>query len=275
MTEFQRALAKVLLSEGGWSNNPADPGGATMKGVTQRVYDAYRKIHGLPPQTVKAITNSELETIYKTQYWDQFKGDQMPAGVSYVVFDGAVNSGVAQSVKWLQRALGVTADGIVGVGTLSAINTHVDVGHLIVDMCRQRIAFLKALKTWSTFGRGWQARVNSVCVTGQAWADGAETPMRALEVDNPGIADDATQKAPASAVADAPAKAPGDVVTGVGGASVVLSQAVGQLQQFAFNPTIQQAVMWLTIAGVVLALGGYAYRVWAKRKADKIKAAVA
>ncbi|WP_245499285.1 glycosyl hydrolase 108 family protein [Mesorhizobium sp. M1A.F.Ca.ET.072.01.1.1] len=102
----QESLARVLAHEGGYSNHPADPGDATMKGVTQRIYDAYRRSKKLALRSVKSITSQELFEIYDRQYWDTVKGGLLPAGVDYVVFDGAANSGPKQSILWLQRALG-------------------------------------------------------------------------------------------------------------------------------------------------------------------------
>jgi lysozyme family protein len=99
-----------------------------MKGVTQRVYDEYRRSLGLPVMPVKNVSNTELEAIYRKKYWDEIKGDKLAPGVAYVVFDGAVNSGVAQSVKWLQRVLQAMGlyqgaiDGILGQGTLLALS---------------------------------------------------------------------------------------------------------------------------------------------------------
>ncbi len=110
MSEFDRCMPYILAHEGGYVNDLQDPGGETNFGIIRRVYDEYRRSKGLPVQSVKSITNAEVLDIYRSKYWDLFKGDDLPAGVSYVVFDSAVNSGVAQSVKWLQRALGITAD---------------------------------------------------------------------------------------------------------------------------------------------------------------------
>src|SRR5688500_6264664 len=102
---FEECLKLVLVHEGGYANHPKDPGGATNFGVTQRVYDGYRLKAGVAKRSVKEITKTEVSAIYKRQYWDLIDGDELPAGVDYVVFDGAVNSGCGQSVKWLQRAL--------------------------------------------------------------------------------------------------------------------------------------------------------------------------
>jgi lysozyme family protein len=147
--EFARSLAKVLKHEGGFSNHELDPGGATMKGVTQRVYDEYRRSIGVPVAPVRNISNSELEAIYRKRYWNEIKGDKLASGVSYVVFDGSVNSGVAQSVKWLQRALQAlglyqgSIDGIIGQGTLLALGGVNDNDALVALICERRMAFLR------------------------------------------------------------------------------------------------------------------------------------
>lgn len=158
---FEKSLKRVLVYEGGYSNHPSDPGGPTMKGVIQRVYDGYRKRKGLPTRSVQYLAENELHEIYRTQYWDLVRGDELPPGVDFVVFDGAVNSGPSQSVKWLQRALGVKADGNIGEATLAAASTANRTA-LINGICDRRLAFLKALRTWPVFGKGWGSRVADV-----------------------------------------------------------------------------------------------------------------
>ncbi len=175
---YARALSRVLVHEGGYSNHPEDPGGATMKGVTQRVYDAYRDRRRLKRQSVRMIDESELQEIYRRQFWNVVKGDKLPAGVDYIVMDGAVHSGPSQSVKWLQRALGtVKVDGVIGEATLAAVEEHPDHDQLIAATLSRRLAFLKALKTWKTFKGGWSSRVEQVQDIGQAWATGSVGPQ--------------------------------------------------------------------------------------------------
>lgn len=273
MSEFERALAKVLVHEGGYVNHPRDPGGETNKGITKRVYDDFRRARSLPLVSVRNISNSEVATIYRERYWNLFNGDEMPAGVSYVVFDGAVNSGVSQSVKWLQRALvpvykGVV-DGLVGPATLAAIDTYGDLRQLIDRICDQRMAFLKALKTWNTFGKGWTRRVEDVRRLGKAWVAGAPAPAmpESATVDTP--------KALPSDVAIAPPVAPGDAAAYGGGAAATISQAIGQLQAIQNIPSVANVILWLTVAGVAISLAGFAYRFWAARRKAEIKKAVA
>ncbi|WP_404927166.1 glycoside hydrolase family 108 protein [Mesorhizobium sp. ORM16] len=135
----KESLAKVLAHEGGYVNHPADPGGPTNKGVTQRVYDGYRKGKGLAKRSVKSITMDEVGEIYDRQYWDAVKGDLLPDGVDYVVFDGGVNSGPGRSIMWLQQALRPIytgpIDGVMGVGTLAALKAVNNNDALIDRIC--------------------------------------------------------------------------------------------------------------------------------------------
>lgn len=155
---FDRCLSLVLASEGGYVNSPHDLGGATCKGVTQRVYDSYRRNRGQACQTVRVITPAEVSDIYRVQFWNAVDGDQLPPGVDYAVFDPAVNSGVATGAKWLQRAVGVAQDGHIGQITLAAV-AKADPKVVINAICDRRLSFLEALHNWRYFGRGWKNRV--------------------------------------------------------------------------------------------------------------------
>lgn len=158
---YSACIAEVLKHEGGWSNHPDDPGGATMRGVTQAVYDAYRKRNGLHTQTVRSIGEVELRDIYRKQYWDVIRGDTLPRGVDLALFDFAVNSGPMRATKSIQALLGLEPDGHLGERTLAAIKAA-DPRELVRSLCDRRMKFLQALKTWRSFGDGWTARVNAV-----------------------------------------------------------------------------------------------------------------
>jgi lysozyme family protein len=173
---FDVSLKRVLVHEGGLVDNPKDPGGRTFQGVTQRVYAAWCSRRGRPIQDVSRMLPEERDAIYRAQFWAPIRGDDLPAGLDGVVFDGAVNSGVSQSVKWLQRALGVAPDGQLGQITLDALETHPDVDKLIADVCQRRLLFCRALSTWRYFGKGWSARIDAVRVAGQAQAVGSVGP---------------------------------------------------------------------------------------------------
>ncbi|RWE83174.1 MAG: N-acetylmuramidase, partial [Mesorhizobium sp.] len=265
----QESLARVLAHEGGYSNHPADPGGVTMKGVTQRVYDAYRRSKGLATRSVKGITGQELFDIYDRQYWDAVKGDQLPAGVDYVVFDGAVNSGPKQSIIWLQRALGPLyqgrVDGVIGLGTVAAVQGCNNHDALIDRICDQRLTFLQHLKTWKDFGRGWRSRVAEVRSIGQAWATGAMPQMA-------NFVDGGQAKAFVEDAKPAPSTGPADAAAGGGVAGVGLSGTLAELQNqlspFSYTSEwIGKVVVILALVSAILAIGGLAHGWYARRKA--------
>jgi len=268
---FARALSLVLVHEGGYSNHPADPGGPTMKGIIQRVYDGYRRSRGLALRPVREITQAELEEIYRRQYWDAVRADDLPPGIDYVVFDGAVNSGPAQSAKWLQRALGLPADGQVGEVTLAAARAAASSGRLVDDICDRRLAMLKALSTWPVFGRGWARRVADVRKAGKAWTAGAR-PATPVPVAATGDGEGA--KAPVSSARPAPQPAKGAGAVAGGLAASTVAEAARQIEPFAAGSSTLAAVFTtLTLAGLALSLGGLAY-VWWSTRADARRAAV-
>lgn len=160
-TNYPACIKKVLVYEGGKVNNPKDPGGKTNQGVIQRVFTAYLARKGKANRDVYTMTDVERDDIYRRQYWDAVKGDDLPAGVDLVVFDFAVNSGPGRAAKFLQKALGVKQDGNIGVATLHAATTA-DRAKLIAGVCDARLAWLRGLKTFATFGKGWASRVRNV-----------------------------------------------------------------------------------------------------------------
>lgn len=176
---FERALPRILVYEGGAVDDPKDPGGRTCKGITQRVYSAFLKGRNIPARDVWKITDAEVYQIYKESYWDKVGGDFLPEGVDYAVFDAAINSGVGQSTRWLQASLkGYKGqrDGVIGDQTLNAVQAVGDCDMLIADLCARRLAMVKGLKTWSRYGKGWEARITNVQKIGQSWAIGSVGP---------------------------------------------------------------------------------------------------
>lgn len=272
---YSPALARILVHEGGYANHPKDPGGATMKGVTQRVYDAFRERSGLPKVSVRLISAAELEAIYADQYGRAVCFDQLPIGLDYVVFDGAVHSGPAQSVKWLQRALqalGLYAgkiDGIPGNGTLAAVEKVSDVDALIARICDLRLAFLKALKTYATFGKGWRARVDQVGDAGQDWADGS-VPADANLSYEPGM--EVKAVVADAALPPAPIATPTIGAAG-GGLAVAIEAARQQVLPFAgLSGLVDHVLFGLTLAGSAVAIGGVAWGVYAQHRRSTLAA---
>ena len=156
---LEKTTEWILVHEGGYVNHPDDPGGATNYGVIQRTYDGWRRRKNLPTQSVRNISMSEVVSIYKDQYWDKVWGDHLPNGLDYTLYDFAINSGPSRAVKFLQRQLGVKEDGVFGNVTLGAVLAKNDIEQLIIDMNYARWAWLKRLRHWKTFGKGWTRRV--------------------------------------------------------------------------------------------------------------------
>jgi len=151
---FDKAFIALLGNEGGYVYNPKDPGGETNWGITIAVARAYGyngAMRNLPVETAKAI--------YRAKYWPK-QLDDMPYAVAFQVFDGAVNSGVSQSVKWLQRALAVKDDGVIGASTMAAIQRAAPLV-VVIRYNAARLTFLTGLPTWTTFGKGWANRIAS------------------------------------------------------------------------------------------------------------------
>lgn len=160
---FEQCLALVLKEEGGWVDDPRDPGGETMMGVTKKAWETYIG-HPVPSGSMKNLTLKDITPFYRTNYWNKIRGDELPEGVDLAVFDYAVNSGVSRAAKQLQACAGAKQDGIIGQQTLAAVKSKNPVD-LIKCICDNRTAFLKGLSTWKTFGKGWGRRVTTVSKT--------------------------------------------------------------------------------------------------------------
>lgn len=160
-SNYAKSAQITSAFEGGLSFHPKDPGGRTNGGVTQKVYDAYREYKHLPLRDVAAMENSERGDVFYGQYWVPAGCPSLPTGLDFVVFDFAINSGVARAVKELQRLVGAEVDGIMGKLTLSKVKDAYrnNAEDLILGYCFRRMTFLKGLKTWGTFGKGWERRV--------------------------------------------------------------------------------------------------------------------
>lgn len=160
MTRFEICLPRILEHEGGWSDHPSDPGGATMKGVTLETYSNWLGRKATKDE-LRNIPSSHLNAIYRDNYWKTAACDKLPAGLDYVVFDLAVNSGPMKAKRMLQQSVKADADGIIGPATLAAIRT-MGTAEAIRKLCASREAFYRSLKTFPTFGKGWLNRLHEV-----------------------------------------------------------------------------------------------------------------
>lgn len=164
---FDRCMAEVFKHEGGYINHPSDPGGETNFGISKRSY---------PKEDIRNMTRERAAAIYRRDFWAKIRADDLPAGLDMVAFDAAVNSGPARGARWLQQAVGVTADGKVGPATLMAAkSTYAPAA--IMRAVGFRAAFLKGLSTWSAFGKGWMRRLDAVEKVAMEMA-GSDMPVR-------------------------------------------------------------------------------------------------
>lgn len=169
MIDFRRSFIFVLAREGGFVDDPRDRGGATNRGVTQRTYDSWRARNDLQPQSVKLITDEELAAIYRQDYWNKVRGDDLPPPVNLAVFDAAVNSGPARAARWLQRACGAVVDGVIGPGTIGAVRARCEekgAQDVASDIIALREDFYHGIvaadPSQNVFLRGWLNRLDEL-----------------------------------------------------------------------------------------------------------------
>jgi lysozyme family protein len=150
---FDEAFDALLKHEGGFSDHAADPGGKTRFGVTEAVArrEGYRG-------DMRDYPLDEAKRVYQKLYWNALRLDDLRSEFRFDLFDAGVNSGVAQTVRWMQRIVGVTVDGLLGPRTLSAVNNS-DAAKFLAKFNGQRLLFMTSLSTWPSFGRGWARRI--------------------------------------------------------------------------------------------------------------------
>lgn len=146
---FEVFIERVLGLEGGYVNNPADPGGETQWGIAKRSY---------PNIDIKALTRVEAIEIYRRDFWQRVHADEMPTAVAFQALDFCINSGIETSIRKLQAALGVADDGHWGPVTRAAVsNAHIPA--LLTRFIAERLDFMRRLSTWPSFGKGWAGRI--------------------------------------------------------------------------------------------------------------------
>ena len=154
---YDKCLETILHHEGGYVNHPKDPGGETNLGVTKRVYEEWGGT-----KNMKDLQVSDVAPIYKKNYWDKMKGDDLPGGLDLCVFDFGVNAGPGRAAKYLQKMIGTVVDGGIGPNTLAKLDSYVK-EHTIQETIEKyqsmRQEYYESLSTFSTFGKGWTRRV--------------------------------------------------------------------------------------------------------------------
>lgn len=179
---LESALKFVLRWEGGFVDHPNDPGGRTNKGVTQKVYDAWRARQGRAAQDVKLIDDAEVHAIYATDYWLPPRCDRLATPLDLVQFDTAVNMGPGRAVRFLQASVGCEADGDFGPATQRAV-AGCDAGGVVTDYCRRREAYYRGLvqknPKLGVFLKGWMNRLNAL--RSEVGLPGFESVARGLD----------------------------------------------------------------------------------------------
>lgn len=145
---FKRALTLILDHEGGYVNDPKDPGGETKFGISKRAY---------PHLSIRDLKREQAAEIYRKDYWNKVRGDHIHPSVAVLAFDIAVNMGVSVAVKMLQYAVDEKQDGIFGDKTLDGLNCHSS-AHIVERMTIARILRYTSLPTFNRFGAGWIRR---------------------------------------------------------------------------------------------------------------------
>ena len=264
VANFERSLAAVLKHEGGYVNHPKDPGGATNMGITHKTLAAWRKVESVTRADVRNLTLSEARQIYRAQYWAPIKGDQLPLGLDYAVFDFGVNSGVGRAVRFLQqllKSMGLydgAIDGLIGAKSLQALAGIDDVDALIIAYNERRLTFLKRLKGWSTFGKGWKRRVAEVQDLAVDLAEGsagyaAQVAVAPTEVSACRTPHDVAGATDVSAIKTVEGQ--GATGVGIGAAGTALSEAAAQVQPLAdYSRVIQIVFVVLLVAGIGLTM---------------------
>lgn len=157
---FEVSFDHMIKSEGGYVNNPFDKGGRTNWGVTQATWESWIR-HPVGEKEMRELTIEDVRPLYKAQYWNLVRGDELPSGVDYAVFDVAVNSGVARAIRFLQLGLGIMADGVIGTITMKHAHA-MPADDLIRAICQERREYLQRLGNFDKFGKGWLLRVGRV-----------------------------------------------------------------------------------------------------------------
>jgi len=168
ISNWKLAFEQMLASEGGFTDDEHDNGnklpdgrkGSTMLGVTQYNWEQHVG-HEVTHDQMRKLTPADVEPLYKKKYWDVVRADELPSGIDYLVFDMGVNAGPGRSIKLLQTAVGVTADGGLGPISMAAVQAA-DPVKLIQDFSDAKENFYRSLADFTRYGTGWLNRVAAV-----------------------------------------------------------------------------------------------------------------
>ena len=155
---FKECLDLVLKSEGGYVNNPQDPGGMTNLGITKKSLEEWLG-HDVDEKFMRNLTPEMAAPFYEQKYWRSCYGELLPRGLDFIVFSMAVNAGPGRSIKLLQQSIGCVPEGVIGPRTRGLISDS-NCATLIAKFSEARREYYRSLKTFPIFGKGWLARVD-------------------------------------------------------------------------------------------------------------------
>lgn len=162
MDAFERAIAVVIDMEtggdpaGGYTNDPRDPGGETRWGISKRSF---------PREDIKTLSRAKAVELYRANYWEPLRPDELPISLAIVLFDTAVNQGVATAVRLLQKACGVAQDGVMGPNTIAAANRMKD---SVARFSAERAIRYASTANFDVYARGWLRRAFVVALEAKA-----------------------------------------------------------------------------------------------------------
>lgn len=258
-SNFNIALKYVLKDEGGNDDDPRDHGGRTSRGITQRNYDAYRRLKAKPLADVWDASDKEVKDIYLEQYWNPYC-DQLPSGLDYLFFDISVNAGRSQAVRQFQKALEVKVDGMMGQVTLESIINNDNPKKLIRTVSEVRRNFYRHLAQFPIYGKGWLNRVDHAEVGALALSD--KDSVDKPSAPSPKASDDAPAKP------SIPPEGSGTIAAGSGGLIEILHQFEESLAPY------RGTIKYVTYALVGIAAVSFGYMLWGYYKRSKAQAAM-
>jgi lysozyme family protein len=286
LNNLDTALGLIFGHEGTFSNRDrkADPGGATMYGITAAVLGRYRNLgRDATPEETKALGRDEARAIVIAYYARPVRFNDLPPGADYAVLDFAVNSGPGQAVRSAQKVVGVRQDGVMGLQTVAAIEQY-GATRFVQDYCAERLAFMKRLKNWKQNARGWTIRVTGKDPLGQ-WSDkpgvvGYGSRMAAkIRLAAITSGDDNSAEVGGDAKADpmrvgllSTTTGQGAALTSGGTVATILGQAQDTVDQikapleplFGTMAIVDTLLTGLTVVGALLLIAGVAYTVYGK-----------
>ncbi len=260
---YDDALARVLAHEGGYVNHPSDPGGPTNFGITLAEYSACKGHNGTAADA-RAMPLADAKVLSRAPYWGPLRGDDLPAGLASAVCDYGVNSGTTRAAKVLQRVCGLADDGRLTDAVIAAVRTRKP-ADVIAQVCDERLAFLKRLKTWPTFGTGWSRRVADVREAALAMANGAGSKTDAAAPHATVSSAPSVALSPASGKGVVPVNAPARTAVTAG----IVAVGAGITQQAHHAGLHSGLVVAVVVVTVMLAVAGWlAWHEWQKRRQE-------